>query len=145
MEKGIATIIIVVILLFAGAWFLNSPNGARLRDNVNSLDARATVYPAYYPATSYKTLYPVYSYPGYNYYTAPSAGRAYITYPIARSTGSSYYVSRNYYPTTTATSSYYYDTNPDPVTYQYQYLGSPDRQDNCYMDSDYSTVCQYQY
>lgn len=148
-NKGFTTVILVVVLIFIGLWFLNSPKGGAILRNTeatlnSSLDSRAAVYPAY-PSSS-KTLYPVSSRPGYNYYTAPSTGGAYITYPIARSSGSSQYVSRNYYSapaTTTTSSAYYYNTTPDPIVYQYSYPNNPPQ--NCYMDADNSTVCQYQY
>jgi hypothetical protein len=143
-NKGFTTIILVVVIIFIGLWFLNSPKGAALvRDTKNNIEAKAAVYPAYYnTAAVYPAAYSnsnMYSnYPNSNY----SASRAYITYPIARSSSSSQYVSSNYYypPTTTASSSsYYYTSTPDPVVYQYPDQ-DPNFPENCYR-VNFTTYC----
>jgi len=150
MERGIVTIIIIAFFIFFGYWLFNSSQGFAIRQNANLVNPAAPVYSTYTPNT-YPTVYPgVNPYPAYQAYsrsypnyTYPSTG-SYITYPIAKSTGISYYSSpathytSTYYPADTYTpASYYNYTNSNANCGPYGCVGQ-----NCFYAQDGMYICQ---
>lgn len=131
-NDSLITIIFIVIVLFVGYWFLKSPKSAEVRQDIRQdlvanpyLTGNSYNYNTYSnrsaPAYSYGGVYPTYSY---------SQPRAYITYPIATSTGSSAYYSQTY-----------------PTQYHYQYVDTPTTtpvQGNCYVGGCSGQICSDQ-
>jgi hypothetical protein len=148
-NNSLITIIWIILVLFVGYWFLKSPKGVEVGQDLR----QDLVANPYLNTNSYNTYNnrnaPTYSYggayPSYSY----SQPRAYITYPIATSTGSSAYYSApqtSYSASASSASSNYY-SQTYPTQYYYHYVDTPTTtpaQGNCYVGGCSGQVCSDQ-
>ncbi|MFZ2149567.1 MAG: hypothetical protein WAV15_00185 [Minisyncoccia bacterium] len=158
-NKGIGTIMLIIVLFVFGYWLFNTSKGAVVRGSVsNFIECEQYGYTVsegfprrcYTPrgqifaeSTLTTNSYGAAVYPAYS----RNQAQAYVTYPIAKSSSSSSYSApRNYYSTS---SSYYIEPNPGYSYYTTSnapvYLGPPSIDSGgCFVSGCSGQICSDQ-